>query len=143
MEKKRKTIDNCQSCGGFLPIVESGLCQPCYQREHELLDEVRLYLRDHPNAPADELQERFEVDSNRLQTWVREGKIRCVVFKAHCPSCGVELVNQFYCVHCHKNVMEITDLSTHQTYVRTVSRVTVLDRFREEDEPRHRRRRFA
>jgi hypothetical protein len=70
-------VMNCRACGNpFNGGLNEPLCQSCKEREIQMFQKVRDYLREHPTATVEEIAEGTEVDSRIIMRFINQGRLR-------------------------------------------------------------------
>lgn len=114
MRQFSTSFGNCIHCSQYRCLDPEGLCKECAVRELELVEAVQLLLKCNPRITRAEIAEGLKLDINRLEAWIRNGKIRCVSLRSQCPRCGRPLINQFFCRLCGLNVSEYLNHNAKQ-----------------------------
>jgi uncharacterized Zn finger protein (UPF0148 family) len=68
---------NCRACGTpFQGGINDHLCPPCREKEVEMFQKVRDYIREHPAAKVDEIAEGTEVDERVILRFINQGRLK-------------------------------------------------------------------
>ncbi len=139
---KKIKFGNCTDCKRYLPVDGVGRCLDCVQSEYEDLNRALDFLLLHPKATGEEIAKSLKVPFSRVEQWIRDGRIRCVLFRSRCPECESPLENQFTCRHCGATLTPPPP-PKEQRKPKGQYRVTYLEGRNDESSPRNRRRRMA
>lgn len=108
MEKARRelgrmSLKNCERCGRLFLGVEL-VCPACLEKEQEEFQQVRDYLREHPDAAVLEVSAATGVQVERLRRWAREGRLQLKPSDAEgtlrCQRCGAPIESGRLCPRC-------------------------------------------
>ncbi len=131
---------NCSDCHRYLPIDSEGRCLDCLETEYENLNRALDYLLLHPKATGEEIAKSLEISFSRIEEWIRDGRIRCVLFRSRCPECSTPLENQFTCPHCGTQLVPPPP-PKEQRKKQSKYRLAFLEGRYDENSPRNRNRR--
>lgn len=93
-------IVNCAICNNPFVKKARDICPKCIQLEIDLLNRVRIYLRDNPKAKLNEVADETGVAVKIINRFIREGQLNIMV---RCEKCGVKVKNtggKKYCNTC-------------------------------------------
>lgn len=96
-------LRNCVRCGALFASTGTPLCRECSKQEHEEFESVRLYLKEHPNAPLVEVSEATGVGVAKILEYVRQGRLtvgRPGEAGLTCERCGTAIKTGRFCHRC-------------------------------------------
>ena len=125
-------LRNCPECGKVFVKISKNLCPDCIEKEEREFEDVRLYLKDSPNASIEEIVEITGVEEKKVLRWMREGRVDVSYADGAsgltCKSCGAAIRTGNLCSRCAKSLSAQMRSASQQT---PVGKSTV----REEEEP--------
>lgn len=136
---KKTIFDNCSVCKFYRPVNSEGICLDCFEAEQQALELTIDYLHEHPHATGEDAAQALNIPFQQVEEWIRDGKIRCIVFEAQCPNCGKSLVNEISCERCGESLAPKLSPPPKKTY----RRITALERREGGGSLRERRRKSA
>lgn len=69
-------VVNCRACGNpFHGGLNEPLCPVCKEKEIEMFQVVRAYIRDHPSAKLDEIAEATGIDERVILRFIKQGRV--------------------------------------------------------------------
>ena len=105
-------IQNCRGCGRlFNALSREQLCPECRKKLDEKFQQVKEYLREHPNATVDDVARNNEVSVKQIRQWVREERLAFSedsIEGLDCEVCGRLIKTGRYCDACKSRMT--TDL---------------------------------
>lgn len=93
-------IRNCSRCGKIFYSVGRKICPDCVQKEEEEYRKVRDYVREHKNATIPAVSEATGVPAERINQFIREGRLELVNAVLECMSCGAPIRKGRFCEKC-------------------------------------------
>lgn len=101
-------VRNCRKCGKlFNHISGMPICPACKEKLEQKFQNVKKYIREHPQADIKEVAEECEVEVGQIQQWIREERLEFTSdspVKLPCESCGEMIRSGRFCEKC-KNSM--------------------------------------
>lgn len=101
-------VRNCRKCGKlFNHIAGMPICPACKEKLEEKFQNVKKFIREHPQADIKEVAEECEVEVGQIQQWIREERLEFTSdspVKLPCESCGEMIRSGRFCEKC-KNSM--------------------------------------
>ncbi len=97
-------VRNCKKCGKLFNHI-SGLpiCMGCREKNEEVFQTVKKYIRENPRADIREVSEACEVETSQIQQWIREERLEFTEdspIKLPCENCGALIRAGKYCEKC-------------------------------------------
>ena len=102
-------IRNCKICGGMFQYVGSKVCPKCSQVLEDILQEVKVYIRDHKGATVREVAEEFNVSVKQIHRWVQEERLEFapgVETGVVCSKCGIPISSGSMCQKCANSLSQ-------------------------------------
>jgi flagellar operon protein (TIGR03826 family) len=101
-------VKNFRKCGRLFNYV-SGLpiCPACKEKQEEVFQNVKKYIRENRNADMKEVSEACEVDTAQIKQWIREERLEFTSdspVKIPCEGCGEMIRSGKYCEKCKKSM---------------------------------------
>jgi flagellar operon protein (TIGR03826 family) len=101
-------VKNCRKCGKLFNYM-SGLpiCPACKEKQEEVFQNVKKYIRENRNADMKEVSEACEVDTAQIKQWIREERLEFTSdspVKIPCEGCGEMIRSGKYCEKCKKSM---------------------------------------
>lgn len=97
-------IRNCKKCGKLFNYISGmPICQNCREKNEELFQIVKKYIRENPRADIREVAMECEVETQQIQQWIREERLEFTddsPIKLPCEKCGVPIRAGKYCEKC-------------------------------------------
>ncbi|MGN0482413.1 MAG: flagellar protein [Lachnospiraceae bacterium] len=97
-------IRSCKSCGRLFNYIGGPyICQECSKKLEVKFQEVREYVREHPDAPIATVSQEMDVSVKQIKQWVREERLE---FSAEsqmglaCEGCGKMIRTGRFCEDC-------------------------------------------
>ena len=101
-------VVNCKECRRlFNAIGSERLCPNCAAKLEEKFQEVKEYLREHPNAHIYDVSNNNDVSVKQVTQWVREERL---IFSEdsmdgiECEKCGKRIRTGRFCEQCKNNI---------------------------------------
>lgn len=103
-------VKSCKSCGRLFNYLAGPLiCESCKDALEEKFQNVKEYIRDHKDAPINQVSEECEVSVKQIKQWIREERLVVVegsgVF-IDCEMCGEPILTGRFCNKCKSKVQE-------------------------------------
>ena len=103
-------IRNCIRCKKiFMPVSKEKMCPECRAKELELEEEVKVYVREHPNITVEELIEGTGAPSALVWRMIQQGLFENSTLrnaKYPCGNCGKLITKGVYCYECASKLRE-------------------------------------
>ncbi len=100
------SMRNCPKCGNVFTYIKTPICPDCQEKEEQIFETVRRYLKDNPNKTLQEVADETEVSIKKILKYIKEGRIdigdSTITFP--CENCGKEINKGKYCPECAKKI---------------------------------------
>lgn len=106
MSQSNLLFGNCIECHQSHPLDANGRCRDCAIREIQLIEQAYRILDARPGVNREEIAQELGIPIIKVNDWMRQGILRCVVIDAVCPRCHERLVNCLRCEQCGYNLIE-------------------------------------
>lgn len=97
-------VKNCRKCGKIFNYISGmPICPACRDKNEELFQVVKKFIRENPRADIREVSMACEVETTQLQQWIREERLEFTEdspIKLPCENCGVMIRAGKYCERC-------------------------------------------
>lgn len=97
-------VRNCKKCRKlFNYLGGQPLCPTCLGELEDKFQEVKVYLRDNPNALMVTIAEENDVSIQQIKQWIREERLSFTEdspVAIECENCGAMIRTGRYCKHC-------------------------------------------
>lgn len=101
-------VRNCKRCGKLFNYISGmPICAECRDKAEQQFQDVKKYIREHPNADMKEVAETCGVETGQIQQWIREERLEFTddsPIKLPCEACGKMINSGKFCDAC-KNTM--------------------------------------
>ena len=91
----------CRVCKRMFNFVYGdNICPVCKEKEENVFQEVKEYIREHNGASEAEICDKFEVSIKTIRQWIKEERLEIVKGSAlspHCKRCGTEIITGDLC----------------------------------------------
>lgn len=98
----------CNGCKRmFQYIAGPNLCPKCRQREEEMFQTVKDYLRENPGANMHHVSEETNVSVSLIEKFLREGRLQVSPdspITLACEKCGRRITTGRLCSECKKEI---------------------------------------
>ena len=94
---------NCPRCGKVFMKIREPICSSCLKEEEEKYEEVRAYVKEHPNRSIKEVAEVCNVSIKSILRYIRDGKLEASTGmhgEVTCGKCGVPITSGRICKKC-------------------------------------------
>lgn len=101
------SMRNCPKCGNVFTFVKNPICRECQQKEDEIFETVRQYLKEHNDKTIEEVAEATDVSVKKILRYIKEGKIDVSTnenIKSACENCGKPVTSGRYCDSCASKI---------------------------------------
>ncbi len=101
-------VRNCKKCGKIFNYISGiPICQGCREKNEEIFQVVKKYIRENPRADIREVSMECEVETGQIQQWIREERLEFTEdspIKLPCENCGAMIRAGKYCEKCKVNM---------------------------------------
>ena len=110
----------CKRCGRlFNYFAGDKLCPACKDEMEVKFQEVKEYIREHPNVTIAQVSEDCDIQPTWIQKWLREERLELTEGSAitlGCESCGAPIRSGRLCKNCSEKLRSAADgfLSAHR-----------------------------
>jgi len=97
---------NCPKCGKIFTKVNDPICKECMKAEEEKFEEVRLFVKEHPDCSPQEVSDACDISIKRILYYVRQGKLdisQGIDGLITCSKCGRPIKSGRMCEKCIKS----------------------------------------
>ncbi|MGM0598580.1 MAG: hypothetical protein ACQETH_02070 [Candidatus Rifleibacteriota bacterium] len=103
-----KKLISCRVCGVIMVKLARDICSKCFQKEEELFQRVKGYLRSNPGSTVAEVAEAMECSQDQVNYFIRTGRLERVGVKvAHpCQICQKTIMDGMICADCKKDLKD-------------------------------------
>jgi len=111
----------CKRCNKMFQYVAGNIvCPKCKQKEEEIFQVVKEYLRKNPGAGMNVVSEATEVSIALIESFLRQGRLEVSANSAitlTCESCGSKIFTGRFCSKCSSNLVgELTGAAKQMTH---------------------------
>lgn len=106
-ESSQKLI-SCRVCGVIMVKLARDLCSKCFQKEEELFQKVKGFLRANPGATVPEVAQAMDCPEEHVRYFIRSGRLERVGVKvAHpCQICQKTILDGMICPECKRSLKD-------------------------------------
>ena len=101
-------VKNCRKCGQLFNYISGmPICQGCKEKNEEVFQKVKKYIRENPRADIREVSMECEVETGQIQQWIREERLEFTddsPIKLPCENCGAMIRAGKYCEKCKSSM---------------------------------------
>lgn len=99
---------SCRVCGVIMVKLARDTCSKCFQKEEELFQKVKGFLRANPGATVQEVATAMNCDESYVNYFVRTGRLERVGVKvAHpCQICQQTIQDGMICSDCKRSLKD-------------------------------------
>ena len=101
-------VKNCRKCGKLFNYISGmPICQGCKDKNEEVFQQVKKYIRENPRADIREVSAECEVETGQIQQWIREERLEFTddsPIKLPCENCGAMIRAGKYCEKCKSSM---------------------------------------
>ncbi len=101
-------VKNCRKCGKLFNYISGmPICQGCKEKNEEVFQKVKKYIRENPRADIREVSMECEVETGQIQQWIREERLEFTddsPIKLPCENCGAMIRAGKYCEKCKSSM---------------------------------------
>ena len=94
---------NCPRCGRIFMKIREPICPTCVKEEELKFEDVRAYVKEHPNRTIREVSEQCNVSVKSILRYIRDGKLEAssgMHGEVTCSKCGVPISSGRMCKKC-------------------------------------------
>lgn len=107
-------IRNCSRCGKVFRSMGRKICPECVQEEEREFQKVRDYVREHRDANIPAVSEATGVAAERINQFIREGRLVLATVTLECMSCGAPIEKGRFCQKCLEKMSRRARLSSRE-----------------------------
>lgn len=106
-ESSQKLI-SCRVCGVIMVKLGRDICSKCFQKEEELFQRVKNFLRANPGITVKEVAQAMNCPEKHIEYFITSGRLERVGVKiAHpCQICQKTIVEGLICPECKRNLKD-------------------------------------
>lgn len=96
-------IRNCKNCGKMFNYIGKPICPTCEKVLEDKFQQVKQYVKEHPEAPISVVSEENDVSINQIKRWVRQERLcfaETSMVGIECESCGTMIRTGRFCEAC-------------------------------------------
>lgn len=97
-------VRNCRGCGRLFNYLHGPqLCPACIADLEDKFQQVKMFLRENPNAPLNVVSEKNDVSVKQIKQWVREERLTFTEesnITLECENCGAKVLTGRFCAKC-------------------------------------------
>lgn len=96
-------IRNCKNCGKMFNYIGKPICPTCEKVLEDKFQQVKQYVKEHPQAPISVVSEENDVSINQIKRWVRQERLSFSeesLVGLECENCGVMIRTGRFCEAC-------------------------------------------
>lgn len=97
-------LRNCSRCGKLFQSMGQRICPDCVREEQKDFEKVREYLWENKDATIYETSQATGVSTERINQFVREGRLVLNKPELECMSCGQPIKTGKFCAKCLKQM---------------------------------------
>lgn len=100
-------IRNCKNCGAMFNYIGKPLCPGCEKMLEDKFQEVKKYVKEHPEAPITVVAEENDVTVNQIKRWVRQERLAfsdSSMVGLECENCGTMIKTGRFCESCKQTM---------------------------------------
>ncbi len=97
------SMRNCPKCGNVFTYVRNPICKECQEKEDEIFESVRFYIKENGDKTLEEVAEATDVSIKKILKYIKEGKIELAdgtAIELPCDGCGRPIRGGKYCPAC-------------------------------------------
>lgn len=96
-------IRNCKNCNKMFNYIGKPICPTCEKLLEDKFQEVKKYVKEHPEAPITMVAEENDVSVNQIKRWVRQERLAfsdASMVGLECEKCGAMIKTGRFCDNC-------------------------------------------
>lgn len=101
-------IRNCKNCGKMFNYIGNPICPSCEKVLEDKFQEVKQYVRKHPEASITVVAEENDVSVNQIKRWVRQERLEfsdSSLVGLACENCGTMIKTGRFCEECKQKLI--------------------------------------
>ncbi len=101
-------IRNCKNCGKMFNYIGNPICPSCEKVLEDKFQEVKQYVRKHPEASITVVAEENDVSVNQIKRWVRQERLEFSdgsLVGLACENCGTMIKTGRFCEECKQKLI--------------------------------------
>jgi flagellar operon protein (TIGR03826 family) len=106
-------ITNCPRCGKLFMKTTKDICEQCISEERELIDIIRLYLKENKMATITDVVRDTDIELEIILDFIEKGHIILIDnpnIKFECSRCGNPTQDGHLCSRCREElILELAD----------------------------------
>lgn len=112
-----QNLISCRVCGVIMVKLARDTCSKCFQKEEELFQRVKSYLRSNPGSSVEDVAKAMDCSEEQVKYFVRTGRLERVGVKvAHpCQICQKVIMDGMICPECKKSLKDQVSTLRSQT----------------------------
>ncbi len=99
----------CKRCKKmFQHVTGPDVCPKCKQKEEEMFQVVKEYLRKNPGASMNTVSQETEVPVSLIESFLRQGRLEVTAdspIRLSCETCGENILTGRFCSKCSASLM--------------------------------------
>jgi type II secretory ATPase GspE/PulE/Tfp pilus assembly ATPase PilB-like protein len=107
-EDSSQNLISCRVCGVIMVKLARDTCSKCFQKEEELFQKVKNFLRSNPGSTVPEVARAVDCSEAQVQYFVRTGRLERVGVKVShpCQICQKTIMDGMICPECKKSLKD-------------------------------------
>lgn len=99
---------SCRVCGAIIVKLSRDVCPKCFQKEEELFQKVKSYLRNSPGSTIVQVASDLKCDEKQVEDFIKSGRLERVgVQVSHpCQICQKVILEGIICPICKRDLKE-------------------------------------
>lgn len=96
-------IRNCKNCNKMFNYIGKPICPTCEKLLEDKFQEVKKYVKEHPEAPITMVAEENDVSVHQIKRWVRQERLAfsdASMVGLECEKCGAMIKTGRFCDNC-------------------------------------------
>lgn len=102
-------VRTCKRCKKiFQHVAGPSICPRCKEKEEEMFQTVKTYLRENPGATISVISEETQVPVQLIDSFLRQGRLEVTPDSAialSCEGCGTRIYTGRFCSKCHSGLI--------------------------------------
>ncbi len=99
---------SCRICGAIIVKLSRDVCPKCFQKEEELFQKVKSYLRTSPGSTIEQVASDLKCTEKQVEDFIKSGRLERVGVQINhpCQICQKEILEGIICPLCKKDLKE-------------------------------------
>ncbi|MEK8022755.1 MAG: hypothetical protein AAB229_03005 [Candidatus Hydrogenedentota bacterium] len=95
-------LAKCPACGDIFSRDKFAICPKCWEKETQVLENLKHLSQDMPNATIDDLATISGIGRETIVNYVRSGRLflDTPAAKLRCEECGADIEGGRFCKKC-------------------------------------------